>query len=105
MTTYSNCNNQQATTQSYGNGSHNKASGPQEGMNIKESTRMNEVDSPCNNKLVDMKYLVSHSGLSDKYFYILIKQGRFPKPIKLGRSSRWRKSEYEQWLAERIKNR
>ncbi|MEY0536468.1 helix-turn-helix transcriptional regulator, partial [Providencia rettgeri] len=26
----------------------------------------------------------------------------FPKPIKLGRSSRWLKSEVEQWLSARI---
>lgn len=103
MTTYS--NNQQATTQPYGNGSHNKASGPLEGMNIKESADTNEVLSLSNDKLFNMKNLVSHSGLSDKYFYSLIKRGMFPKPIKLGRSSRWRKSEYEQWLAERIKKR
>ncbi|MEX9822272.1 helix-turn-helix transcriptional regulator [Providencia vermicola] len=30
------------------------------------------------------------------------KEGEFPKPIKLGRSSRWFKSEIEQWLKERI---
>ncbi|MEY1581647.1 helix-turn-helix transcriptional regulator, partial [Providencia manganoxydans] len=28
--------------------------------------------------------------------------GEFPKPIKLGRSSRWLKSEVEQWLQARI---
>ncbi|HAW7476101.1 TPA: AlpA family phage regulatory protein, partial [Escherichia coli] len=27
----------------------------------------------------------------------LISEGHFPKPIKLGRSSRWYKSEVEQW--------
>lgn len=54
---------------------------------------------------IDMKYLVSHSGLSDKYFYSLIKRGIFPRPIKLGRSSRWRQSEYEKWLADREKQR
>lgn len=70
--------------------------------NARESTSMNETASPCEDPLVDMKYLVSHSGLSDKYFYSLIKRGMFPKPIKLGRSSRWRKSEYEKWVAERI---
>lgn len=97
--------NQQATTQPYGNGSHNKASGPLEGMNIKENADKNEVLSLSNDELLNMKSLVSHSGLSDKYFYSLIKRGMFPKPIKLGRSSRWRKSEYEKWLKERVKQR
>ncbi|EDQ2393876.1 AlpA family transcriptional regulator, partial [Salmonella enterica subsp. enterica] len=28
--------------------------------------------------------------------------GKFPKPTKFGRSSRWRKSEVEAWLQARI---
>ncbi|MDH8206443.1 AlpA family phage regulatory protein, partial [Klebsiella pneumoniae] len=32
----------------------------------------------------------------------LIKDAQFPKPIKLGRSSRWKKSEVELWLQQRI---
>ncbi|HGY1114536.1 TPA: helix-turn-helix transcriptional regulator [Providencia rettgeri] len=42
------------------------------------------------------------TGLTDKWFYKLIQDGEFPKPIKLGRSSRWLKSEIEQWLQARI---
>ncbi|HIC1157054.1 helix-turn-helix transcriptional regulator, partial [Escherichia coli] len=37
-----------------------------------------------------------------KWFYKLISEGHFPKPIKLGRSSRWYKSEVEQWMQQRI---
>ncbi|HGT3976467.1 TPA: helix-turn-helix transcriptional regulator, partial [Escherichia coli] len=32
----------------------------------------------------------------------LISEGHFPKPIKLGRSSRWYRSEVEQWMQQRI---
>ncbi|HAM9238209.1 TPA: AlpA family phage regulatory protein, partial [Salmonella enterica] len=32
----------------------------------------------------------------------LIKDGEFPKPIKLGRSSRWLRSEVETWFQKRI---
>lgn len=42
------------------------------------------------------------TGLTDKWFYKLIQDGEFPKPIKLGRSSRWLKSEVEDWLQARI---
>ncbi len=35
-------------------------------------------------------------------FYKLIQDGEFPKPIKLGRSSRWLRSEVENWLQQRI---
>lgn len=53
-------------------------------------------------KFIDMKFIVQLTGLSDKWFYKLIQDGQFPKPIKLGRSSRWLKSEVETWLKARI---
>lgn len=54
-------------------------------------------------KLVDMLFITALTGLTDKWFYKLIKDGEFPKPIKLGRSSRWLQSEVENWLRERVK--
>lgn len=51
--------------------------------------------------LVDMKYITAYSGLSDKYFYVLIKRKVFPRPIKLGRASRWKMSEFKQWIEQR----
>ena len=54
-------------------------------------------------KLVDMLFITTLTRLTDKWFYRLIKDGEFPKPIKLGRSSRWLQSEVEHWLRERVK--
>ncbi|WP_272519925.1 helix-turn-helix transcriptional regulator [Providencia sp. PROV223] len=56
------------------------------------------LDDQC----VDMKFITRLTGLTDKWFYKLIQDGEFPKPIKLGRSSRWLKSEVEDWLQTRI---
>lgn len=53
-------------------------------------------------QFVDMKFITKLTGLTDKWFYKLIQDGEFPKPIKLGRSSRWLKSEVENWLQQRI---
>ncbi|WP_368949434.1 helix-turn-helix transcriptional regulator [Enterobacter ludwigii] len=53
-------------------------------------------------QMVDMKFITAFTGLTDKWFYKLIKEKKFPKPIKLGRASRWFKSEVEKWLNERI---
>lgn len=53
-------------------------------------------------QFVDMVFITRLTGLTDKWFYKLIKDGVFPKPIKLGRSSRWLQSEVEAWLQERI---
>ncbi|MBW4201923.1 AlpA family transcriptional regulator [Enterobacter cloacae subsp. cloacae] len=55
-----------------------------------------------NDKLVDMAFITAFSGLSDKWFYKLIQDGLFPKPIKMGRSSRWLRSEVEAWVQQRI---
>ncbi|PWD68057.1 helix-turn-helix transcriptional regulator [Pectobacterium parmentieri] len=53
-------------------------------------------------QFVDMAFITKLTGLTDKWFYKLIKDGLFPKPIKLGRSSRWLQSEVETWLQQRI---
>ncbi|MBO1109793.1 MULTISPECIES: helix-turn-helix transcriptional regulator [Plesiomonas] len=58
--------------------------------------------SILNDKFVDMAFITKLTGLTDKWFYKLIKDGEFPKPIKLGRSSRWLESEVEAWLQQRI---
>lgn len=61
----------------------------------------NNIDL-MNDKLVDMVFITEFTGLSDKWFYKLISEGKFPKPIKLGRSSRWKESELKEWLLKRI---
>ncbi|MEN4885217.1 AlpA family transcriptional regulator [Enterobacter ludwigii] len=53
-------------------------------------------------QLVTMAFITQLTGLTDKWFYKLIQDGEFPKPIKLGRSSRWLESEVEAWLQQRI---
>lgn len=63
-----------------------------------EHTRQFSVEDP----LIDMTFITTFTGMTDKWFYKLIKDGDFPKPIKLGRSSRWFKSEVEIWMQQRI---
>ena len=58
--------------------------------------------SLMDDQMVDMAFLTQLTGLTDKWFYRLIRDGAFPAPIKLGRSSRWYKSEVEQWMQQRI---
>ncbi|MGL4460043.1 MAG: helix-turn-helix transcriptional regulator [Plesiomonas shigelloides] len=66
-------------------------------MNNDNSSILN-IEDP----LIDMIFITTFTGMTDKWFYKLISDGQFPKPIKLGRSSRWRKSEVENWMNERI---
>ena len=65
-------------------------------------TTQNNTTSLLNDKMVDMKFITEFTGLTDKWFYKLIQDGNFPRPIKLGRSSRWMQSEVENWVHERI---
>ncbi|AGN86964.1 MULTISPECIES: helix-turn-helix transcriptional regulator [Enterobacter] len=63
---------------------------------------MTSKPSLLEDQFVDMAFITRLTGLTDKWFYKLIKDGVFPKPIKLGRSSRWLQSEVEAWLQARI---
>ncbi|MDX7660895.1 AlpA family transcriptional regulator [Enterobacter asburiae] len=63
---------------------------------------MNSKPSLFEDQFVDMAFITHLLGVSDKWIYRLIKDGIFPKPIKLGRSSRWLQSEVEAWLHARI---
>ncbi|HAT7517012.1 TPA: AlpA family phage regulatory protein [Kluyvera ascorbata] len=65
-------------------------------------TIQNNNSSLLNDKMVDMKFITEFTGLTDKWFYKLIQDGEFPKPIKLGRSSRWMQSEIELWVQNRV---
>ncbi|HEJ0329030.1 AlpA family transcriptional regulator [Serratia marcescens] len=65
-------------------------------------TKTNTTPALLNDKMVNMIFITEFTGCSDKWFYKLIQEGEFPKPIKLGRSSRWLKSEVENWVQQRI---
>lgn len=63
---------------------------------------MNTKPSLLEDQFIDMVFITKLLKMTDKWVYKLIKDGMFPKPIKLGRSSRWLQSEIESWLQERI---
>ncbi|MDU6684224.1 MAG: AlpA family transcriptional regulator [Enterobacteriaceae bacterium] len=63
---------------------------------------ISENTSLLNDQMVDMKFITTFTGLTDKWFYKLISEGDFPQPIKMGRASRWLKSEVEKWMQQRI---
>lgn len=55
-----------------------------------------------NDQMVTMAFITDFTGMTDKWFYKLMSQGKFPKPIKLGSSSRWLKTEVVEWLEKHI---
>lgn len=62
---------------------------------------MNMIDIH-NDKMVDMAFVVNFTGMTDKWFYKLIQDGKFPAPIKMGRSSRWLESDVAEWINNRV---
>lgn len=63
---------------------------------------MNMKPSLLEDQFIDMHFITSLTGLTNKWFYKLIQDGEFPKPIKFGRASRWLRSDLEEWLQYRI---
>lgn len=52
-------------------------------------------------KLVDLKFICENTELSRAYIYKLMSNDLFPKPLKLGRASRWYLSEFKDWMESR----
>ncbi len=54
--------------------------------------------------LIDMKFMMEDAGFTAKYFYSQINAGKLPRPIKLGRSSRWMYADYQAWKISHLPN-
>jgi len=48
--------------------------------------------------LFDLADLTAEIRMGHSWIYSEMKAGRFPRPIKLGRASRWRRSDIAAWL-------
>jgi predicted DNA-binding transcriptional regulator AlpA len=48
--------------------------------------------------LFTFAFLSHYVGFGRSRIYVLIQQGKFPPPIKVGKSSRWVKTEVDAWL-------
>jgi len=46
--------------------------------------------------------LAAYVAMGRSRIYALIDEDKFPRPIKIGRSSRWLKSEIDSWIAEQV---
>jgi prophage regulatory protein len=56
--------------------------------------------------LVDKTVRRAMCGLGDSQVYMMVREGRFPAPLKLGeRCVRWRMGDLRRWLADPVKYR
>lgn len=53
-------------------------------------------------RLLPLSEVESRSGFKSSFIYQLIKENKFPKPVKIGTASRWRESEVHQWIHAQI---
>jgi len=57
---------------------------------------------PTTERLLSLPEVESRAGFKSSFIYQLIKEGKFPKPVKIGTASRWRESEIQQWIHAQI---
>lgn len=55
-----------------------------------------------NEQLLPLPDVESSIGFKRSHIYDLIKQGRFPAPVAIGTSRRWKNSDVQKWIAEKI---
>lgn len=59
------------------------------------------MDSPSTiaaPKLLTMHDVVALTGFARSHIHALVNTGRMPKPLKIGRSIRWRASDIDAWI-------
>lgn len=72
---------------------------PQQQLLPKESQSPSQLE-----RLLYLAEVEFQTGFKSSYLYQLIKEGKFPKPVKIGTASRWRESEIQQWIHNQIEN-
>ncbi|HEY9016794.1 helix-turn-helix transcriptional regulator [Thiomicrospira sp.] len=65
----------------------------QELIELKRSTRLD---------LLTMEEICEMTKFSRKHIYFMMNEGRFPRQIKIGGSSRWKRTDYESWLEAQV---
>ncbi len=55
-------------------------------------------------RLLTLKEVINLIGFKKATIYKYIKNGKFPKQIKIGKASRWKLSDIEKWINSHIKD-
>ncbi|GKS69961.1 hypothetical protein W03_19650 [Nitrosomonas sp. PY1] len=71
-------------------------------MQQTESNFQNHSVSP--ERLINLDEVERITGFKSSYIYSKIQKSEFPKPVKIGTSSRWKFSEVQQWIHDQIES-
>ncbi len=66
------------------------------------STQNSTIEVPDGAQLLTMPQFEVLTQLHRTRLYLFIREGTFPKPLKLGRTARWHRAAVEQWLADLV---
>jgi predicted DNA-binding transcriptional regulator AlpA len=69
------------------------------------STNEQKAHPPTDALLWTMPTLTRRIGLSRSNIYQQIQSGKFPEPVKIGRSSRWLAAEIQAWVTAQANTR
>lgn len=53
-------------------------------------------------RLIRLPEVMNLTGLARPTVYLYIKQGKFPKAVKIGASSFWEYNQIQNWIADRL---
>ena len=55
-------------------------------------------------RLINLNEVEFQTGFKSSFIYQLIKEGKFPAPVKIGTASRWKLSEIQAWIQAQIES-
>lgn len=70
---------------------------PQQQLQPKECQSPSQLE-----RLLYLAEVEFQTGFRSSFLYQLMKEGKFPKPVKIGAASRWRESQVQEWIHNQI---
>lgn len=67
-------------------------------------SQVDVIDIPPNARLLRLPQVLDRVGLKKTVVYDRIKDGTFPKPIKLGSASVWLDSDIQAWIEAQVRS-
>jgi len=70
------------------------------------SSQTNAPAAPTEHRILRRAEVEAKTGFKRAHIYSLVKEGKFPKPLRLGvRAVGWDSVEVDQWITDRLKER
>lgn len=64
-----------------------------------------KTETPSKKRAMHIEEVLKKIGLGRSSLYLMVNEGRFPKPVKYNRAVRWIDQEVEEWLENHMRAR